>query len=89
MNQFFRVAGLALAVSVPSIATAATLTNLDNEAHTLTVTEGSTQNEVSIAAGETIEICANGCFLTLPNGDREVLAGPEKLEIQGGRARIL
>jgi hypothetical protein len=33
-------------------------------------------------------ICASGCFLTLPNGDRIGLAGGETVEIKDGVATI-
>ena len=67
---------------------AASAVNLDSEARTLIVTEGGARSELAIAAGETVEFCASGCFVTLPNGDREALTGSETLEISGGAARI-
>lgn len=70
-------------------AIAATITNRDAEAHTLTVSEGGSQSEVSIGAGETIEICPSGCFVTMPNGDREALTGSETIDIEAGRGRVL
>ncbi|MCV0377621.1 hypothetical protein [Nitratireductor sp.] len=67
---------------------AASAVNLDSEAHTLVVTEGGSQTELVVGAGETIEFCAAGCFVTMPNGDREVLSGSETIEISGGKGRV-
>lgn len=67
---------------------AASAVNLDSEPHTLIVTENGGRNELTIGAGETVEFCANGCFVTMPNGDRQALTGSEIVEISGGAARI-
>lgn len=69
-------------------ATAATAVNRDGEPRTIMVTEGGRQTELVIAAGETLQFCPTGCFVTLPNGDREALTGTETLEISGGQGRI-
>jgi hypothetical protein len=84
-----RVSIAFLAVLVATCAaSAATLTNTDSESHTVVVTEGGVKNELAIAAGETVTFCNGGCFLTLPNGDRAALAGPENVEIVKGEAVI-
>lgn len=88
MNKFLVAAALALAVATPAAASAATVTNRDDTAHTLIVTEGGQQVELSIGPGESIEICPSGCFVTMPNGDREVLTGSERLEIEASRGKI-
>jgi hypothetical protein len=67
---------------------AASATNLDNEPRTLLVTEGGSQSELAVAAGETVEFCPTGCFVTMPNGDREALTGSERIEISNGQAKI-
>ena len=77
-----------LVVAAATGAHAATVTNLDDGDHTIVVTEGGTQTELSIGPGETIEICPTGCFVTMPNGDREVLTGSETLEIEASRGKI-
>jgi hypothetical protein len=66
----------------------ASAVNMDAEPRTLIVTEGGARSELSIAAGETVEFCVSGCFVTLPNGDREALSGSETVEISGGVGRI-
>ena len=86
MNKAILAAGLAMAVATPAVA--ATVTNLDDTAYTLVVTEGGAQLDVPVGAGETVEICPSGCFVTLPDGDRAVLTGPERVEIKAGRGRI-
>lgn len=81
---------IALAVLMASATTgfAASVKNLDADAHTLTVTDGGNKSQLQVAAGETVEFCPKGCFVTLPNGDREALTGTETLEISGGIGRI-
>jgi hypothetical protein len=69
-------------------ASSASLTNKDADNHTVVVTEGGVKNELAIASGETVTFCNGGCFLTLPNGDRAALAGPETVEIVNGQAVI-
>ena len=66
----------------------ASAVNLDSETRTLIVTEGGSKAELSLAGGETVEFCANGCFVTMPNGDREALTGSETVEISGGVGHI-
>ena len=67
---------------------AASAVNLDSEPRTLIVTEGGSKSELAVGAGETVEFCPSGCFVTLPNGDREALTGSEVIEISGGQAKI-
>ncbi len=70
------VATLALLAAGAS-AQAASAVNLDSEPHTLIVTEGGSKSELAIGAGETVDFCSSGCFVTLPNGDLEALTGGE------------
>lgn len=70
------------------MAMAASAVNRDSEPRTLVVTEGGSQSELVIGSGETVEFCSTGCFVTMPNGDREVLTGSETIEISGGRGRV-
>lgn len=67
---------------------AASATNFDNQPYTLLVTEAGSQSEIALASGETVQFCPSGCFVTMPNGDREVLSGSETIEISGGQAKI-
>jgi hypothetical protein len=86
MKRFVLTAAGLLAVI--GAAQGASAINLDSEPRTLIVTEGGSRSELSLAAGETVEFCNGGCFVTLPNGDREALTGTETLEISGGAGRI-
>jgi hypothetical protein len=86
MMRFLLAAG-ALVVA-GGTAFGASAVNRDAETRTLIVTEGGNKTELALAAGETVEFCANGCFVTMPNGDREALTGSETIEISGGVARI-
>ena len=67
---------------------AASAVNKDAQTRTLIVTEGGGKTEQALAAGETVEFCPSGCFVTMPNGDLEALTGSETVEISGGVARI-
>jgi hypothetical protein len=69
-------------------ALAASAVNRDAEERTLIVTESGNQSEIVLAPGETVEFCQRGCFVTLPNGDREALTGAETIEILDGQARV-
>lgn len=66
----------------------ASAVNKDAEPRTLIVTEGGSKSELSLAAGETVDFCSAGCFVTMPNGDREALTGSETVEISGGVGKI-
>lgn len=81
------LAALALSL-VAAPALAATVVNNDSEVRTLIVTEGSSKSELAVGAGESVDFCPSGCFVTMPNGDREALTGSETIEISGGVARI-
>ena len=83
----FCVAAFALMASAARLIGASAV-KMDSEPRTLIVTEGGSKSELRSGAGETVEFCANGCFVTMPNGDREALTGSETIEISGGVARI-
>lgn len=88
-NKPNRIAAAVSAVLATSgTAGAATLINKDTGSYTVLVTEDGVKNELAIAAGETIIFCNGGCFLTLPNGDKAVLGGPETVEIVNGEAVV-
>ena len=76
------------AMLVSGSAFAASAVNRDAETRTLIVTEGSSKSELAIASGQTVDFCDSGCFVTMPNGDREALTGSESIEIIDGTARI-
>lgn len=86
MKKPIGVGAFLLMACIAGSAMAATITNNDDGEHTLIVTEGGNQTELTIRAGETIEICPSGCFVTMPNGDREALDGTETLHIEASRS---
>ena len=57
-----------------------------DEGYVFVVTEGGSRGDLTLSPGDTVEFCPDGCFVTLPNGDREALTGAETLEIVNGRA---
>ena len=75
-------------LALPRAAQAANAVNKDAEPRTLVVTENGDQSDVAVAPVQTVQFCDAGCFVTLPNGDREALTGTETIEIFGGKARI-
>ncbi|MET0940756.1 MAG: hypothetical protein ABWY13_05260 [Mesorhizobium sp.] len=86
MTKFCVAIAALLAMSGAGMAASAV--NKDAEPRTLIVTEGGSKTELALAAGETVEFCPAGCFVTMPNGDREALTGSETIEISGGVAKI-
>jgi hypothetical protein len=86
MKRVFATAILLSAVCMPAYAVS--LTNKDQDGHTMVVTEGGVRSEVAIASGETLSVCDGGCFVTFPNGDRAALAGTETVEIINGTGTI-
>ncbi len=77
---------IAATVALSSPVLAASLTNRDADTRTLIVSEGASKSEITVTAGETVSICPNGCFVTMPNGDREALKGDETIDISNGKA---
>lgn len=67
---------------------AADVTNNDTNAHTLEFTENGERLEIVIDAGQTISMCADGCFMTAPNGDRVALQGGEIISLVDGAAIV-
>jgi hypothetical protein len=82
------VIAAAALLSLGTTAFGASAVNLDAEPRTLIVTEGGNKTELALGGGETVEFCQGGCFVTMPNGDRQALTGSETIEISGGVARI-
>lgn len=80
--------GFAVLLGVTGAGFAASAVNLDAAPQTIVVTEGGERNEVVINAGQSEQFCFDGCFVTFPNGDREVLTGAETIEISGGAGHI-
>lgn len=88
-SRNIKTASLAAVVSLVCLpAMAASIENKDAEAQTLIITEDGVKNEVVIGAGETVNVCGGGCFVTMPNGDRAALSGGETVQISGGAAII-
>lgn len=93
MNRFMAIAArcgasAAILLGSASLAHPASVTNKDEQAHTLIVTAQGVRSELVISPGETVTLCNDGCFLTLPNGDRAALIGSETVEIVSGAAII-
>ncbi|QND53564.1 hypothetical protein HB779_17950 [Phyllobacterium sp. 628] len=86
MNKFAVAILLSVVTAAPAFA--ASIKNSDASVQTIVVTEGSAKSQVQVAAGDTVDFCNSGCFVTFPNGDREALTGGESIEIKGGKVSI-
>ncbi|WP_408015623.1 hypothetical protein [Rhizobium alarense] len=64
------------------------MTNKGPDTAVLVVVEGGSRMEVAIDPGATENICPEGCFVTLPNGDRLGLTGGENVELDAGTASV-
>ncbi|WP_201454842.1 hypothetical protein [Ahrensia marina] len=87
MMKIALIAGVATSLTAFA-ASAASIENKDSEPHTLFVTEDGVKNEIIIGANEIVTICQNGCFITMPNGDRAALSGGESVKIVDSAAVI-
>lgn len=81
-------AGLLLSLFAVWGASAATITNTDPAAVVLVITEGGNKVEIVVDSGASENLCASGCFMTTPDGDRIGLDGGETIEIVKGSAVI-
>ncbi len=86
MNRMIAVS-LALFLAAGS-AGAATLNNVGNTPVVLQVAETNGRVDVSLEPGQSQEICPEGCFITLPNGDHVGLTGNETVDIQDSGATV-
>ncbi|MDI7863619.1 hypothetical protein MRS76_16810 [Rhizobiaceae bacterium n13] len=77
-----------MASAFATTATAASVTNTDSQTVVLVVVEDGKRVEIELQPGDQQTICASGCFVTLPDGDRIGLEGGENVEIVNGSAVV-
>lgn len=77
---------LLASAAVPALAASAV--NDEDEARTITVTEGAEQRRVTVEPGASLMFCPDGCFVTMPNGDRYALSGDETIALVDGGGRL-
>jgi hypothetical protein len=82
------ILGFLTSMAMIAGANAASITNKDAQPQVLIVTEAGNKIEMVVEAGATVSFCPAGCFVTMPSGDRETLAGSESIEIINGAAVI-
>jgi hypothetical protein len=82
------ILGFLTSMAMIAGANAASITNKDAQPQVLIVTEAGSKIEMVVEAGATVSFCPAGCFVTMPSGDRETLAGSESIEIINGAAVI-
>lgn len=85
----FSLMFFAAAAFAGGMAQAATVSNDDTEERVITVTENGQRKEFTIPAGESVNLCATGCFITFPSGNMLALQGEEKVHIEGGDGRLI
>lgn len=86
MKRVFSV--LAAFLAFTGMCHAATVTNKGADTVVLVVVENGSRIDVALDGGMSESLCASGCFVTLPNGDRLALDGGETVEIIDGSAVI-
>ena len=75
------VAGLIFALP----ASALTISNVDPDAHTITVTAGTDTKQVTVEPDQQIDaVCAEGCRVELENGEQYQMQGGETVSIEDG-----
>ena len=79
---------MAMSLTMLGAAQAASVNNKDAQSQVLIVTENGDKIELVVEAGATVNFCPAGCFVTMPSGDRETLAGTETIDIVNGGAVI-
>ena len=80
------IAGLgALGLLYAGTAQALTISNVDPDPHTITVTVGSDSKELTIAPEKEVDApCGDGCKVKLDNGEEYELKGGEAVSIEDG-----
>jgi hypothetical protein len=80
--------GLLVSLFAAANVWAATVTNTDPAAVVVVITEGGNKVEIVVDSGASETLCASGCFMTAPDGDRIGLDGGETIDIVKGSAVI-
>ena len=85
MRKFITYFGLFnIAVLFVMPAFAITLTNQDGQTRQIRITENGARSARDISAGETVQLCEKGCFVTFPDGTLTAYKGNEKIVIRDG-----
>jgi hypothetical protein len=84
--KFVGIAGLgALGLLYAGAAQALTISNVDPDPHTITVTAGSDSKQLTIAPEKEVDApCGDGCKVKLENGEEYELKGGEAVSIEDG-----
>ncbi len=84
--KFVSIAGLgALGLLYAGSAQALTISNVDPDPHTITVTVGSDSKQLTIAPEKEVDApCGDGCKVKLDNGEEYDLKGSEAVSIEDG-----
>ena len=84
--KFVSIAGLgALGLLYAGSAQALTISNVDPDPHTITVTVGNDSKQLTIAPEKEVDApCGDGCKVKLDNGEEYDLKGGEAVSIEDG-----
>jgi hypothetical protein len=80
--------GAVVAVSATTGAGAASVANKDATSLTIVVHDGNGRSEISVPAGENVDICPDGCLVIFPDGENRALTGTEIIEITGNSVSV-
>ncbi len=69
-------------------ALAADVMNMDAESQTISVMEGASTTHITLAPGEHVDVCHDGCFILFPDGGQMALSGMESVEIKDGAGQL-
>ena len=83
-NLLVFLSAVGVGVSVSNLAFSMSITNQDGEARKVVITENGVRSEHDIAAGDTAQICDQGCFITFPDGTLTAYKGGENIVIRNG-----
>ena len=64
-----------------SVGHSATIKNTDTKVQNIIIAEGAERRNVALQAGQQLDICVQGCFITVASGDEYALTGSEIIEI--------
>jgi hypothetical protein len=83
LGGFFLASVAGLVFALP--ASALTISNVDPDPHTITVTAGTDVKQVTVEPDQQVDaVCTEGCLVELENGEQYQMQGGEAVSIEDG-----
>jgi hypothetical protein len=83
LGGFFLASVAGLVFALP--ASALTISNVDPDPHTITVTAGTDTKQVTVEPDQQVDaVCTEGCLVELENGEQYQMQGGEAVSIEDG-----